>query len=133
MAEKFENIVVGAGFAGLTCAGDLARLGFQVTVFEAFQVAGGVLMYGIPEFRLPKTIVQQEIQSLKDAGVDIQPDMVIGKIMSVDELMESGYDAVFIGSGAGLPMFMGIPGENATPILFNYYCQSRISLIAIIC
>ena len=105
--------IVGGGPAGLTCAGDLARLGYQVTVFEAFQVAGGVLMYGIPEFRLPKTIVQQEIQSLKDAGVDIQPDMVIGKILSVDELMESGYDAVFIGSGAGLPMFMGIPGETA--------------------
>ncbi len=98
--------VVGGGPAGLTCAGDLARLGYQVTIFEAFQVAGGVLMYGIPEFRLPKAIVQKEIESLKEMGVEIQPDMVVGKILSVDELMESGYDAVFIGSGAGLPRFM---------------------------
>ena len=104
--------IVGGGPAGLTCAGDLARLGYQVTIFEAFQVAGGVLMYGIPEFRLPKSIVQQEIKTLEKMGVEIQPDMVIGKILSVDELMESGYDAVFIGSGAGLPRFMNIPGES---------------------
>lgn len=121
--------IVGGGPAGLTCAGDLARLGFQVTVFEAFQVAGGVLMYGIPEFRLPKTIVQQEIQSLKDAGVDIQPDMVIGKIMSVDELMESGYDAVFIGSGAGLPRFMNIPGEGLVGVCSANEYLTRINLM----
>ena len=121
--------VVGGGPAGLTCAGDLARLGYQVTVFEAFQVAGGVLMYGIPEFRLPKTIVQQEIQSLKDAGVDIQPDMVIGKILSVDELMESGYDAVFIGSGAGLPRFMNIPGEGLVGVCSANEYLTRINLM----
>ena len=121
--------IVGGGPAGLTCAGDLARLGYQVTVFEAFQVAGGVLMYGIPEFRLPKTIVQQEIQSLKDAGVDIQPDMVIGKILSVDELMESGYDAVFIGSGAGLPRFMNIPGEGLVGVCSANEYLTRINLM----
>ena len=121
--------VVGSGPAGLTCAGDLARLGYQVTVFEAFQVAGGVLMYGIPEFRLPKTIVQQEIQSLKDAGVDIQPDMVIGKILSIDELMAGGYDAVFIGSGAGLPRFMNIPGEGLVGVCSANEYLTRINLM----
>ena len=131
-AEKLNGhkvAVIGSGPAGLTCAGDLARLGYQVTVFEAFQVAGGVLMYGIPEFRLPKTIVQQEIQSLKDAGVDIQPDMVIGKILSVDELMESGYDAVFIGSGAGLPRFMNIPGEGLVGVCSANEYLTRINLM----
>ena len=103
--------VVGAGPSGLTCAGDLARLGYQVTVFEAFHVAGGVLMYGIPEFRLPKAIVQKEIKTLKALGVNIMTDMVIGKVLSVDELLEDGYEAIFIGSGAGLPRFMGIEGE----------------------
>ena len=121
--------IVGGGPAGLTCAGDLARLGYQVTVFEAFQVAGGVLMYGIPEFRLPKTIVQQEIQSLKDAGVDIQPDMVIGKILSIDELMAGGYDAVFIGSGAGLPRFMNIPGEGLVGVCSANEYLTRINLM----
>ena len=121
--------VIGSGPAGLTCAGDLARLGYQVTVFEAFQVAGGVLMYGIPEFRLPKTIVQQEIQSLKDAGVDIQPDMVIGKILSIDELMAGGYDAVFIGSGAGLPRFMNIPGEGLVGVCSANEYLTRINLM----
>ncbi|MFR6496431.1 MAG: dihydropyrimidine dehydrogenase, partial [Ruminococcus sp.] len=93
-----------------------------------FQVAGGVLMYGIPEFRLPKTIVQQEIQSLKDAGVDIQPDMVIGKILSIDELMAGGYDAVFIGSGAGLPRFMNIPGEGLVGVCSANEYLTRINL-----
>lgn len=121
--------VVGGGPAGLTCAGDLARLGYQVTVFEAFQVAGGVLMYGIPEFRLPKTIVQEEIQALKAMGVDIQPNMVIGKILSVDELMEKGYDAVFIGSGAGLPRFMNIPGEGLVGVCSANEYLTRINLM----
>ena len=121
--------IVGGGPAGLTCAGDLARLGYKVTVFEAFQVAGGVLMYGIPEFRLPKTIVQKEIQSLKDMGVDIQPDMVIGKILSVDELMADGYDAVFIGSGAGLPRFMNIPGEGLVGVCSANEYLTRINLM----
>ena len=105
--------VIGAGRASLTAAGDLAKMGYKVTVYEALHVAGGVLMYGIPEFRLPKAIVQQEIDGLKAIGVDIQCNMVIGKILTIDELMgQYGYEAVFIGSGAGLPRFMGIPGES---------------------
>ena len=105
--------IIGAGPAGLTAAGDLAKLGYKVTVFEALHVAGGVLMYGIPEFRLPKAIVQQEIDGLKKMGVDFECNMVIGKVLTIDELMEEyGYEAVFVGSGAGLPRFMGIPGES---------------------
>lgn len=104
--------VVGAGPAGLTCAGDLAKLGYQVSVFEALHVAGGVLMYGIPEFRLPKAIVQNEIEGLKQMGVDIETNMVVGRSESVDDLFEDGYEAVFVGSGAGLPNFMNMPGEN---------------------
>ena len=104
--------VVGAGPAGLTCAGDLAKKGYQVSVFEALHVAGGVLMYGIPEFRLPKAVVQNEIDGLKQMGVDIQTNMVIGRSESVDDLFEQGYESVFIGSGAGLPNFMNMPGEN---------------------
>lgn len=104
--------VVGSGPAGLTCAGDLAKLGYQVSVFEALHVAGGVLMYGIPEFRLPKEIVQHEIKGLKQQGVEIECNTVIGRSESVDELFEEGYEAVFIGSGAGLPNFMNLPGEN---------------------
>ena len=103
--------VIGAGPAGLTCAGDLAKLGYQVTIFEAFHKAGGVLVYGIPEFRLPKAIVQKEVDNLTKLGVDIETNMVIGRVLSVDEIMERGYKAVFIGSGAGLPSFMGIEGE----------------------
>lgn len=104
--------VVGAGPAGLTCAGDLAKLGYQVSVFEALHVAGGVLMYGIPEFRLPKAIVQNEIDGLKQMGVDIETNMVVGRSESVDDLFEAGYESVFIGSGAGLPNFMNMSGEN---------------------
>lgn len=104
--------IVGAGPAGLTCAGDLAKKGYQVSVFEALHVAGGVLMYGIPEFRLPKEIVQHEINGLKEMGVDIQTNTVIGRTESVDDLFEDGYESVFIGSGAGLPNFMNMPGEN---------------------
>lgn len=104
--------IVGSGPSGLTCAGDLARKGYQVTVFEALHTAGGVLVYGIPEFRLPKSIVQKEVDQLSALGVDIQTNMVIGKTLTVDELFEMGYEAVFIGSGAGLPNFMGIPGES---------------------
>ena len=105
--------VVGAGPAGLTCAGDLARLGYQVTVFEALHLAGGVLVYGIPEFRLPKAIVQKEIDGLRAMGVQVLTNVVIGKSVTVDELLdEEGFEAVFIGSGAGLPRFMNIPGEN---------------------
>ena len=104
--------VVGSGPSGLTCAGDLAKKGYQVTVFEALHTAGGVLVYGIPEFRLPNAIVRQEVENLKALGVDMQTNIVIGKTLTVDELFEQGYEAVFIGSGAGLPNFMGIPGES---------------------
>lgn len=104
--------VIGAGPSGLTCAGDLAKLGYEVTVFEAFHTAGGVLVYGIPEFRLPKDIVRKEVNNLEDLGVEIQTNMIIGKTLSVDELFEMDYKAVFIGSGAGLPSFMGIEGED---------------------
>ena len=104
--------VVGSGPSGLTCAGDLARLGYDVTVFEALHTAGGVLVYGIPEFRLPKTIVKREVDNLKALGVEIMTNVIIGKTLTVDELFEDGFEAVFIGSGAGLPNFMGIPGES---------------------
>lgn len=104
--------VIGSGPSGLTCAGDLARLGYEVTVFEALHTAGGVLVYGIPEFRLPKAIVQKEIDNLAAMGVKIETNIIIGKTLTVDELMEMGFEAVFIGSGAGLPSFMGIPGES---------------------
>ena len=105
--------VIGSGPSGLTCAGDLAKKGYDVTVFEALHLAGGVLVYGIPEFRLPKTIVQKEVDNLTALGVKIETNMVIGKVLSIDELIdEYGFEAVFIGSGAGLPRFMNIPGEN---------------------
>ena len=104
--------VIGSGPSGLTCAGDLAKKGYKVTVFEALHLAGGVLVYGIPEFRLPKAIVQKEVDTLKKYGVDVETNVVIGKTLTVDELFEDGYEAVFIGSGAGLPRFMGIPGES---------------------
>ncbi len=104
--------VIGSGPSGLTCAGDLAKKGYSVTVFEALHTAGGVLVYGIPEFRLPKSIVQKEVDTLSELGVDVETNMVIGKVLSIDELFEMGYEAAFIGSGAGLPRFMGIPGES---------------------
>ena len=103
--------VVGSGPSGLTCAGDLAKKGYEVTVFEALHTAGGVLVYGIPEFRLPKKIVAKEVETLKKLGVKIETNVVIGKTLTVDELFDDGFEAVFIGSGAGLPNFMGIPGE----------------------
>ena len=104
--------IVGSGPSGLTCAGDLAKKGYKVTIFEALHTAGGVLVYGIPEFRLPKSIVAKEVDTLKALGVDIETNVVIGKTLMVDELFDMGYEAVFIGSGAGLPNFMGIPGES---------------------
>lgn len=121
--------IVGSGPSGLTCAGDLAKLGYQVTVFEALHVAGGVLSYGIPEFRLPKAIVQNECHNLEKMGVEIRTDEVIGKIHSIDELMDEGYEAVFIGSGAGLPRFMGIPGENLNGVLSANEFLTRINLM----
>ncbi|MCD7728452.1 MAG: NADPH-dependent glutamate synthase [Clostridia bacterium] len=104
--------VIGSGPSGLTCAGDLAKKGYKVTIFEALHLAGGVLVYGIPEFRLPKSIVQKEVDALKKYGVDVQTNVVVGKTITIDELFEDGYEAVFVGSGAGLPRFMGIPGES---------------------
>ena len=104
--------VIGSGPSGLTCAGDLAKKGYKVSVFEALHTAGGVLVYGIPEFRLPKDIVKEEVDALKQYGVEIDTNVVIGKTLTVDELFEMGFEAVFIGSGAGLPRFMGIPGES---------------------
>lgn len=104
--------VVGSGPSGLTCAGDLAKKGYEVTVFEALHTPGGVLVYGIPEFRLPKSIVKKEVETLEKLGVEIKTNVVIGKTLTIDELMDEGYEAVFIGSGAGLPRFMGIPGEG---------------------
>lgn len=103
--------VIGSGPSGLTCAGDLAKKGYSVTIFEAFHLSGGVLVYGIPEFRLPKKIVEKEVNNLKELGVDVVTNVVIGKTITIDELFEMGYESVFIGSGAGLPRFMGIPGE----------------------
>ena len=122
--------VVGSGPAGLTCAGDLARKGYDVTVFEALHLAGGVLVYGIPEFRLPKAIVQKEVDGLKALGVTIATNTVIGRTIAVDELMdEHGFEAVFIGSGAGLPMFMNIPGVNARGVYSANEFLTRINLM----
>ena len=104
--------IVGSGPSGLTCAGDLAKKGYEVTVYEALHTAGGVLVYGIPEFRLPKKIVAKEVETLEQLGVKVETNVVIGKTLTIDELFEMGYEAVFVGSGAGLPNFMGIPGES---------------------
>ena len=121
--------VVGSGPAGLTCAGDLAKKGYDVTVFEALHTAGGVLVYGIPEFRLPKAIVQKEIDGLKALGVKVETNMVIGRVLSIDELLEQGFEAVFIGSGAGLPMFMGIEGETLAGVYSANEYLTRINLM----
>lgn len=121
--------VVGSGPAGLTCASDLAKRGYQVTVFEAFHTAGGVLVYGIPEFRLPKAIVQSEVDKLEALGVDLQLDVVVGRTITIDELIEDGYKAVFVGSGAGLPMFMGIEGESLAGVYSANEYLTRVNLM----
>ena len=121
--------VIGSGPAGLTCAGELARMGYEVSVFEAFHTAGGVLTYGIPEFRLPKAIVAREVSNLEKMGVDIELNMVIGKVLTIPELFERGYEAVFIGSGAGLPMFMKIPGEGLVGVYSANEYLTRINLM----
>ena len=122
--------VVGAGPAGLTCAGDLVAKGYEVTVFEVLHTAGGVLMYGIPEFRLPKDIVQHEVEGLKELGVDIECNMVIGKVLTVDELMNDyGFEAIYIASGAGLPRFMGIPGESLKGVYSANEYLTRVNLM----
>ena len=121
--------VVGSGPSGLTCAGDLAKAGYAVTIFEALHTPGGVLVYGIPEFRLPKSIVQKEIDNLRALGVTIDTNVVIGRSLTIDELFADGYEAVFIGSGAGLPMFMHIPGENLKGVLSANEFLTRINLM----
>ena len=133
VAEPKKNghrvAVIGSGPASLACAGDLAKRGFDVTVFEALHTPGGVLVYGIPEFRLPKEIVRREIDGLRELGVDIECNMVIGKILSIDELEERGYEAVFIGTGAGLPKFMNIPGETLPGVLSANEFLTRVNLM----
>ena len=121
--------VIGAGPSGLTAAGDLAKLGYQVTVYEALHTAGGVLVYGIPEFRLPKEIVRKEIEGLKAMGVEILTNMVIGKVLTIDELFEMGFEAVYIASGAGLPRFMNIPGESLKGVYSANEYLTRINLM----
>ena len=133
-AEKLNGhkvAVIGSGPAGLTCAGDLARMGYEVTIFEALHEPGGVLVYGIPEFRLPKTkVVAKEIENVKSLGVKIETNVVVGKSVTIDELLEEeGYDAVFIGSGAGLPKFMGIPGEQANGVFSANEYLTRSNLM----
>lgn len=121
--------IIGSGPSGLTCAGDLAKLGYQVTVFEALHTAGGVMVYGIPEFRLPKEIVSKEIANLKRLGVDIQTNIVVGRTYTIDQLFERGFEAVFIGSGAGLPKFLGIAGENYNGVYSSNEFLTRVNLM----
>ncbi len=121
--------VIGSGPSSLACAGELAKMGYSVTVFEALHVAGGVLVYGIPEFRLPKKIVADEIENLKALGVKIETNVVIGKTITIDELMDEGFEAVFIGTGAGLPKFMGIPGENLKGVYSANEFLTRVNLM----
>ncbi len=121
--------VVGAGPSGLTCASDLVKLGYDVTVFEAFHSPGGVLVYGIPEFRLPKDIVKHEIDTIQSMGVEIQTNTVIGKTLTIDEILDSGYDAVYVASGAGLPVFMGIEGEDLVGVYSANEFLTRINLM----
>lgn len=121
--------IVGSGPSGLTCAGDLAKMGYEVTIFEALHTAGGVLVYGIPEFRLPKAIVRAEIDTLKALGVKIETNMVVGKVISIDELLADGFEAVFVGSGAGLPNFMHIPGENLCGVYSANEFLTRVNLM----
>ncbi|MBQ6815751.1 MAG: NADPH-dependent glutamate synthase [Clostridia bacterium] len=128
-SNGYKVAVIGSGPAGLTCAGDLAKKGYDVTIFEALHIAGGVLVYGIPEFRLPKSIVAKEINGLKELGVKIKTNTVIGKTFSVDELLNDGFSAVFIGSGAGLPKFMNIPGENLKGVYSANEFLTRINLM----
>ncbi len=121
--------IIGAGPSGLACAGDLAKKGYKVTIFEALHLAGGVLVYGIPEFRLPKNIVEREIDNLRKLGVEIETNVVIGKTLEIDELFEQGYEAIFVGSGAGLPRFMNIPGENLKGVYSANEFLTRINLM----
>ncbi len=121
--------IIGAGPSGLTCAGDLAKMGYEVTIFEALHLAGGVLVYGIPEFRLPKKIVQDEIENLKALGVKVETNVVVGRTIEIDELFAMGYESIFIGSGAGLPNFMNIPGENLKGVYSANEFLTRVNLM----
>ena len=130
VSNGIKVAVVGSGPAGLTCASDLAKKGYQVSIFEALHTAGGVLVYGIPEFRLPKSIVQKEVDGLKAMGVKVETNIVVGRTITIDELMEeNGFEAVFVGSGAGLPMFMHIPGENLKGVYSANEFLTRINLM----
>ena len=130
VSNGIKVAVVGSGPAGLTCASDLAKKGYQVSIFEALHTAGGVLVYGIPEFRLPKDIVQHEVEGLKELGVDIETNMVIGKVLTIDELMNDyGFEAVYVASGAGLPRFMGIPGESLNGVYSANEYLTRVNLM----
>ena len=128
-ANGHKAAVIGSGPSGLTAAGDLAKMGYKVTVYEALHTPGGVLVYGIPEFRLPKEIVRKEIDGLRELGVDVETDVVIGKTITIDELFDMGNEAVFIGSGAGLPRFMGIPGESLNGVYSANEFLTRINLM----
>ena len=128
-SNGIKMAVVGAGPAGLTCAGELRRRGYDVTVFEALHEIGGVLKYGIPEFRLPNRIVDREIEGLRALGVTFQTDVIVGKTLSIDDLQAEGYQAVFVGSGAGLPRFMGIPGENLNGVMSCNEYLTRVNLM----
>ena len=121
--------IVGSGPAGITCAGELAKKGYDVTVFEALHKVGGVLVYGIPEFRLPKDLVQKEVDNVKSLGVDFETNVVVGRSMTIDELQEQGYEAIFVGSGAGLPRFQGIPGENLNGVYAANEFLTRVNLM----
>ncbi len=127
--EKIKVAIVGSGPAGLTCAGELAKMGYNVTMFEALHSAGGVLVYGIPEFRLPKTIVAQEVEFIEKLGVELRLNAIIGKTFNVDELLEDGYKSIFLGTGAGLPYFMGIPGENYNGVYSANEYLTRVNLM----
>ncbi|MBN1299071.1 MAG: NADPH-dependent glutamate synthase [Actinobacteria bacterium] len=126
---KIKTAVIGAGPAGLTCAGELAKMGYSVTLFEALHSAGGVLVYGIPEFRLPKSIVSGEVEYVKSLGVEIKLNCIIGKTFTIDELLENGYESIFIGTGAGLPYFLGIPGENLNGVYSANEYLTRVNLM----
>ncbi|MFC1666801.1 NADPH-dependent glutamate synthase [Candidatus Omnitrophota bacterium] len=127
--HKAKAAVIGSGPAGLTCSGNLARMGYSVTVFEALHAAGGVLVYGIPEFRLPKDIVKREVGYLRSLGVEIKTNFIVGKTSTLNELFEEGYKAVFIGTGAGLPSFMKIPGENLNRVYSSNELLTRVNLM----
>ncbi|MBU1913251.1 MAG: FAD-dependent oxidoreductase, partial [Candidatus Omnitrophica bacterium] len=128
-AKQIKAAIIGSGPAGLTCAGDLARMGYQVTVFEALHIAGGVLMYGIPEFRLPKEIVKKEVAYLVSLGVEVKTNFIVGKTSLLKDIFEQGYKAVFAGTGAGLPSFMNIPGENLNRVYSSNELLTRVNLM----